>query len=98
MVTRSLYGKYEKVQSSNANCSIFNLYSEETGTMIITKTSLLTGIENSVDVDITEDQFMEFLEGVDLDIVAPDLNVFDKRFILTGITIEEYANADNTVC
>ena len=64
--------------------------------MIITKTSLLTGIENSVDVDITEDQFMEFLEGVDLDIVAPDLNVFDKRFILTGITIEEYAN--NTVC
>ena len=66
--------------------------------MIITKTSLLTGIENSVDVDITEDQFMEFLEGIDLDIVAPDLNVFDKRFILTAITIEEYANADNTVC
>lgn len=66
--------------------------------MIITKTSLLTGIENSVDVGITEDQFMEFLEGIDLDIVAPDLNVFDKKFILTGITIEEYANADNTVC
>ena len=66
--------------------------------MIITKTSLLTGVENSVEVDITEDQLLEFLEGTALDIVAPDLNVFDKRFLLTGITIEECADADNTVC
>ena len=66
--------------------------------MIVTKTSLLTGVENSVEVDITENQLLEFLEGTALDIVAPDLNVFDKRFLLTGITIEEYADASDTFC
>ena len=57
--------------------------------MEITKTSILTGISNIMEIPISEEQYNEYLSGESLDIVAPELSRSDKEFIRTGITIEE---------
>ena len=58
--------------------------------MKISKKSLLTGIVNELEIPIEKEDYLEFLDGEPLDLVAPYLSRADKNFILTGITIEEY--------
>ena len=62
--------------------------------MIISRKSILTGEVRVKDVDITEEEYVEFLDGELLDIVAPDLCQADKQFILTGMLPEDEPTLD----
>jgi len=57
--------------------------------MKISKISVLTGVLHEQEIDITKEQYEEYLDGVSLSIVAPHLSQADKDFIRTGITIDE---------
>lgn len=57
--------------------------------MLITKKNILTGESRTLDIPIEPEDYREYLEGESLDIVAPYLCNFDKKFILTGLTEED---------
>ena len=60
--------------------------------MLITKKSILTGESRTLDIPIEPEDYREFLEGESLDIVAPYLCDFDKKFILTGLMEDDDDN------
>jgi len=57
--------------------------------MIVKKKSLLTGKENSMEIEIEEQDYKDFLNGDSLELCASYLCTADKKFILTGVTEEE---------
>lgn len=62
--------------------------------MKVTKTSSLTGIEHTMDVDITFAQLWQIENKTDLvQRIVPDLSIAEREFLLTGITDEEWQNA-----
>lgn len=60
--------------------------------MLITKTSLLTGIEHTLDIPCTQAQLDIFDNGrgPHIQTVMPNLSADDREFILSGITKEEW--------
>ena len=59
--------------------------------MIITKKSLLTGIEHTKDVSVTSDQLWQIDNKTDLiQRIVPHLSPAEREFLLTGITGEEW--------
>ena len=58
--------------------------------MKITRTSMFTGIERTLDIPITEAQLGEWQEGGLIQEVAPNLTPTQCEFIMTGITDEEW--------
>lgn len=61
--------------------------------MIITRKSMLTGIERSFDLDVTEEQLNAYYNGVLLQNAFPNLTPSEREFIKTGIVDEEWNNA-----
>ena len=61
--------------------------------MKIVRTSQVSGITRSVDLDVTEEQMALFSLGrVAIQDCFPNLSADDREFIKTGITAEEWEN------
>jgi len=59
--------------------------------MLITKTSSLTGIEHTMDIDVTFQQLWQIENKTDLiQRIVPHLLPAEREFLLTGITAEEW--------
>jgi hypothetical protein len=60
--------------------------------MIIARTSQVSGITRSMDLNITAQQWQDYLQGVGcIQDIFPNLTPSQREFIKTGITDEEWA-------
>ena len=64
--------------------------------MKITRTSIFTGIERTLDLPITEAQIAEWKAGGLIQDVMPNLTASQREFIMTGVTDEEWDNEFGT--
>ena len=68
--------------------------------MKITRTSQLSGIERTLDLDVTEEQMLRFenrkISGEYIQNIFSNLKASDREFILTGITDDEWYEAFGT--
>ena len=58
--------------------------------MLITKRSPLTGLENTLDLPITQQQLNRFWGGELVQDVFPDLSAGAREFLMTGFTEEDW--------
>jgi len=59
--------------------------------MLIKRTSMFTGIERTLDIDVTEEQLADYYENNKLLQVAfPNSSPSDREFIKTGVTDAEW--------
>ena len=58
--------------------------------MEITKTSMFSGIEHTVDLPVTATEIRAWKEGKLVQNVFPDLTRAQREFIITGITEDEW--------
>lgn len=58
--------------------------------MKITRVSDLTGIEHTMDLDVTEAQLQRYLAGTMAQHAFPHLTPAEREFIMTGTTQEEW--------
>lgn len=59
--------------------------------MLITKTSPFSGKENTLDINITEDQLQEYLSSnKHIQNVLPHLSAEHREFLMTGVTPDEW--------
>lgn len=62
--------------------------------MIITKTSRVSGVENSLDLDITQDQLDRINNRFNtkelIQNIVPNLTPGEREFLMTGITEQEW--------
>lgn len=59
--------------------------------MKVTCKSLLTGIEHTLEIDVTEEQLAAWRAGANVQDAMPHLDAPMREFIMTGITPEEWA-------
>jgi hypothetical protein len=58
--------------------------------MKITKVSMLSKIERSLDLDVTAEEIKAWKSGMLIQDAMPRLNENEREFIMTGITAEEW--------
>ena len=58
--------------------------------MQIVRTSRISGNTNVMDIDITTDQFLSWINGSLIQDVMPDISADEREFIMTGITPDEW--------
>lgn len=58
--------------------------------MKITRKSPFSGIENTRDISVTEEQLTSWNNGVLIQSAMPNISADDREFIMTGITPEEW--------
>lgn len=58
--------------------------------MKVTRRSALTGVEHTLELDITPEQLAKFQSGTMVQHAFPHLNADDREFIMTGTTKEEW--------
>ena len=58
--------------------------------MIIKRVSQMTGILHEKDINVTDEQLKAWYDGELIQRAMPNLSVFDREFILSGITEEEW--------
>lgn len=59
--------------------------------MFITKTSPISGLVHTLELDITDEQLIEYAQGIKkIQEVFPELSPAEREFIMTGITLEEW--------
>ena len=63
--------------------------------MIITKTSPMTGMINTMDVDVTAVQIARWQGGMLIQDAMPNVSVDEREFIMTGSTPEEWDSTFN---
>lgn len=56
----------------------------------ITRMSMLTGLEHTMELDITEEQLARFNAGAMVQHAFPHLKPAEREFILNGTTEEEW--------
>lgn len=61
-------------------------------TMIITRKSMVSGIERSLDLPVTEAQLQAYAQGALLQTAFPNLTPGQREFIKTGITQSEWVD------
>ena len=59
--------------------------------MKITRTSMFTGIERTLDLPITEAQIAEWQAGGLIQNVMPELSADEREFVMTGVTAQEWS-------
>ena len=60
--------------------------------MKITRTSMFTGIERTLDLDFTAEQLAEWKNGALIQDAMPNLSPADREFVMTGVTDEEWSD------
>ncbi|MBX9877242.1 MAG: hypothetical protein K2Y22_02180 [Candidatus Obscuribacterales bacterium] len=58
--------------------------------MQITRTSMISGIERTLEMAVTEEQLHRWQAGELIQKVMPDLDPADREFIMTGIVDSEW--------
>ena len=58
--------------------------------MLITRTSMLTGVTRTKDINVTQHQLDLWHNGIYIQDAMPHLEISDREFIKTGITYEEW--------
>jgi 7,8-dihydro-6-hydroxymethylpterin-pyrophosphokinase len=58
--------------------------------MIVTRTSMMSKIERSIDLDVTAEQINAWRSGMLIQEAMPHLNEHEREFIISGITQEEW--------
>ena len=62
--------------------------------MYITKTSQLTGVEHTMDINITESELIRIENrresGELIQNIVPNLSMTDREFLMTGVSNEEW--------
>lgn len=61
--------------------------------MIITRTSIVSGITRSIDIPMTEEQWKRYCDNSSNELIQdifPELDDNQREFILTGVTAEEW--------
>lgn len=58
--------------------------------MKITKTSMMTGVEHTREINMTEQELEQFRRGKHIQWLCPQLSVDDREFLITGMTPEEW--------
>ena len=58
--------------------------------MQIVRTSRISGNTNVMDIDITTDQFLSWINGSLIQDGMPDISADEREFIMTGITPDEW--------
>ncbi len=58
--------------------------------MEITRTSKLTGIKHTMNLDITLQQMLDYEKGMLIQNAFPNLTPAEREFFMTGITDEEW--------
>lgn len=58
--------------------------------MLVTRTSKLSGIIRTLDLDITQQQLLDYERGMKIQHAFPNLTPADREFFMTGITDEEW--------
>jgi hypothetical protein len=61
--------------------------------MKITKTSPFSGLTNVMDINITQEQYLAWLDGTLIQNAMPNISADEREFIMTGITPEEWDSA-----
>ena len=61
--------------------------------MKITKTSLLTGITRTIELDITKEQYQAWQNGELIQDAMPNLTAAQREFLISGATQEEWDEA-----
>ena len=60
--------------------------------MLITRTSILSGVTRTLDIDISNEQIKLWENGRLIQDVMPHLTADEREFIITGITPEEFTS------
>ena len=63
--------------------------------MKITKKSPLTGKENTMEINVTNEQLSEWKAGNLIQKVMPNLTADEREFIMTGFTPEDFKLLEN---
>lgn len=62
--------------------------------MLVTKRCMITGVYNTLDLPITEDQYLRFdrrhISGEYIQDILPNLSASQREFLLTGILEETW--------
>lgn len=58
--------------------------------MLITKTSIISGITRTLDVPVTHKEFYAWQSGVLIQDAMPRLSDAEREFVMTGITQDEW--------
>ena len=58
--------------------------------MIVTRISMMSKIERSIDLDVTAEQINAWRSGMLIQEAMPHLNEHEREFIISGITQEEW--------
>ena len=58
--------------------------------MKITKVSMLSKLERSLELDVTDEEIKAWKAGMLIQDAMPRLNTDDREFMMTGITAEEW--------
>lgn len=58
--------------------------------MLITRTSIYSGIERTMDIPITFGQLQLWEAGMNIQDAMPNLTIEQREFIMTGITNDEW--------
>ena len=58
--------------------------------MKITKTSMISGKTNSMEIDVSIDQYQSWIDGELIQVAMPHLSADEREFIKTGITPSEW--------
>jgi len=69
--------------------------------MKITKKSSLSGVEHTIDIDITEEEFqrveMRFFTKELIQNINPNVSLGEREFLMTGITEKEWDETFNEI-
>jgi hypothetical protein len=59
--------------------------------MLITRTSLFTGVTRTIDIPVTQEQLDDWNNGMLIQDAMPNLSADQREFIKTGITENEWS-------
>ena len=58
--------------------------------MLITRTSAFSGVIRTLDLDITQQQLLDYERGMKVQYAFPNLTPSEREFFMTGITDDEW--------
>jgi hypothetical protein len=69
--------------------------------MKITRTSMFSGVERTIDLPITEQQIAAWIDGTLIQKAMPQLSADEREFVMTGVTAQEWSDefgTDDRLC